>query len=217
MTGLEFCPSKNKFEALQNRDAAVETSGALRSVAVSLMKISNDLRLLSSGPNAGLGEIELPALQPGSSIMPGKVNPVVPESASMVCAQVIGNDLAITIAGQSGILELNVMMPLITFNLLQSIEIMTNVARLLAEKCIAGIKANRTRCEELAEKSYALATAISPSIGYDRAAQIVKEAQSENKTIREAMLEDGIPKDEVDRILDLKRMTQGGKLQNTRS
>ena len=217
MTGLEFCPSKNKFEALQNRDAAVETSGALRSVAVSLMKISNDLRLLSSGPEAGLGEIELPALQPGSSIMPGKVNPVVPESVSMVCAQVIGNDLAITIAGQSGILELNVMMPLIAFNLLQSIEIMTNAARLLAEKCIGGIKANRARCEELAEKSYALATAIAPSIGYDRAAQIVKKAQSENKTIREAMLEDGIPKDEVDRILDLKRMTQGGKLQNKRS
>jgi len=133
---------------------------------------------------------------------------------SMVCAQVIGNDLAITIAGQSGILELNVMMPLIAFNLLQSIEIKTNAARLLAEKCIAGIKANRARCEELAEKSYALATAIAPSIGYDRAAQIVKRAQSENKTIREAMLEDGIPKDEVDRILDLKRMTQGGKLQN---
>jgi fumarate hydratase class II len=217
MTGLEFYPSKNKFEALQNRDAAVETSGALRSVAVSLMKISNDLRLLSSGPEAGLGEIELPALQPGSSIMPGKVNPVVPESASMVCAQVIGNDLTITIAGQSGILELNVMMPLIAFNLLQSIEIMTNAARLMAEKCIVGIKANRARCEELVEKSYALATAITPSIGYDRAAQIVKKAQSENKTIREAMLEDGIPKDEVDRILDLKRMTQGGKLQNTRS
>jgi fumarate hydratase class II len=217
MTLLEFCPSKNKFEALQNRDAAVETSGALRSVAVSLMKISNDLRLLSSGPEAGLGEIELPALQPGSSIMPGKVNPVVPESVSMVCAQVIGNDLAITIAGQSGILELNVMMPLIAFNLLQSIEIMTKAARLLAEKCIAGIKANRARCEELAEKSYALAAAITPSIGYDRAAQIVKKAQSENKTIREAMLEDGIPKDEVDRILDLKRMTQGVKLQNKRS
>jgi fumarate hydratase class II len=217
MTGFEFCLSRNKFEALQNRDAAVETSGALRSVAVSLMKISNDLRLLSSGPEAGLGEIELPVLQPGSSIMPGKVNPVVPESVSMVCAQVVGNDLTITIAGQSGILELNVMMPLIAFNLLQSIEIETNAARLLAEKCIAGIKANRARCEELVEKSYALATAITPSIGYDRAAQIVKKAQSENKTIREVMLEDGIPRDEVDRILDLKRMTQGGKLQYTRS
>jgi fumarate hydratase, class II len=217
MTGLGFYPSRNRFEALQNRDAAVETSGALRSVAVSLMKISNDLCLLSSGPEAGLGEIELPAVQPGSSIMPGKVNPVVPESVNMVCAQVIGNDLTITIAGQSGTLELNVMMPLIAFNLLQSIAIETNAAKLLAEKCIAGIKANRGRCENLAERSYALATAVAPSIGYDRAAQIVKKAQSENKTIREVMLEDGIPKDEVDRILDLKRMTQGGKLQNRRS
>jgi len=217
ITGLEFYPSKNKFEALQNRDAAVETSGALRSVAVSLMKISNDLRLLSSGPEAGLGEIELPAVQPGSSIMPGKVNPVVPESVNMVCAQVIGNDLVITIAGQSGTLELNVMMPLIAFNLLQSIEIEANAARLLAEKCIAGIKANRARCRDLAERSYALATAIAPSIGYDRAAQIAKKAQDENKTIREAMVEEGIPQSEVDRILDLKRLTEGGKLQTRRS
>jgi len=216
-TGLQFCPSKNKFEALQNRDAAVEMSGALRSVAVSLMKISNDLRLLSSGPEAGLGEIELPAVQPGSSIMPGKVNPVVPESVNMVCAQVIGNDLVITIAGQSGTLELNVMMPLIAFNLLQSIEIEANAARLLAERCIAGIKANRARCKDLAERSYALATAIALSIGYDRAAQIAKKAQEENKTIREAMVEEGIPEGEVDRILDLKRLTEGGKLQNRRS
>jgi fumarate hydratase class II len=147
--------------------------------------------------------------------MPGKVNPVVPESVNMVCAQVIGNDLVITIAGQSGTLELNVMMPLIAFNLLQSIEIEANAIRLLAEKCIAGIKANRARCKDLAERSYALVTVIAPAIGYDRAAQIVKRAQSENKTIREAVLEDGIPKDEVDRILDLKRMTQGG-LQNRR-
>ncbi len=217
MTGLQFCPSKNKFEALQNRDAAVEMSGAFRSVAVSLMKISSDLRLLSSGPEAGFGEIALPAVQPGSSIMPGKTNPVVPESVSMVCAQVIGNDLTITIAGQSGTLELNVMMPLIAFNLLQSVEIEANAARLLTEKCIAGIKANRTRCEDLAERSYALATAITPSIGYDRAAQIAKKAQDENKTIREAMLEEGIPKDEVDRILDLKRMTRGETFPNRRS
>jgi len=217
ITGLEFYPSKNKFEALQNRDAAVETSGALRSVAVSLMKISNDLRLLSSGPEAGLGEIELPAVQPGSSIMPGKVNPVVPESVNMVCAQVIGNDLVITIAGQSGTLELNVMMPLIAYNLLQSIEIEANATILLAEKCIAGIKANRARCKDLAERSYALATVIAPSIGYDRAAQIAKKAQDENKTIREVMVEEGIPEGEVDRILDLKRLTEGGKLQNRRS
>jgi len=217
ITRLEFCAAKNKFEALQNRDAAVEASGGLRSVAVSLMKISNDLRLLSSGPEAGLGEIELPAVQPGSSIMPGKVNPVVPESVNMVCAQVIGNDLAITIGGQAGTLELNTMMPLIAFNLLQSIEIEANAAKFLAEKCVIGIRANRSRCQDLAEKSYALATAIAPSIGYDRAALIVKKAQKENKTIREAMIEEGIPKGEVDRILDLKRMTRGGRLQeNTR-
>lgn len=214
-TGLEFRPSKNRFEALQNRDAAVEVSGALRSVAVSLMKIANDLRLLSSGPETGFGEIELPAIQPGSSIMPGKVNPVVPESVNMVCAQVIGNDLTITIAGQSGTLELNTMMPLIAFDLLQSIQIETNAARLLAEKGIVGIRANRNRCLELAERSYALATAIAPSIGYDRAAQIVKKAGEENKTIREVMAEEGIPRDVVDRILDLKKMTRGGRLQDS--
>ena len=212
ITGMKFCPSKNRFEALQNRDAAVETSGALRSVAVSLTKIANDLRLLSSGPKTGLGEIELPAIQPGSSIMPGKVNPVVPESVNMVCVQIIGNDLTITLAGQSGTLELNTMMPLIAFNLLQSIGIEANAATVLAEKCIDGTKANRSRCEDLAERSYALVTAIAPTIGYDRAAQIVKRAQEENKTIREAMLEEGIPNDEVNRILDLKRMTRGGRL-----
>jgi fumarate hydratase class II len=212
ITGLQFGPSKNKFEALQSRDAAVETSGALRTVAVSMMKITNDLRLLSSGPATGIGEIELPAVQPGSSIMPGKVNPVIPESVNMVCAQVIGNDLTITISGQCGTLELNTMMPLIAFNLLQSIEIEANAARNLAEKCVSGIRANRERCMELAEKSSALATAVAPSIGYDRAAKIVKKAQEENKTIRQVMLEEGISKDEVDRILDLRKMTRGGRL-----
>jgi fumarate hydratase class II len=212
ITGLQFGPSKNKFEALQSRDAAVETSGALRTVAVSMMKIANDLRLLSSGPATGIGEIELPAVQPGSSIMPGKVNPVIPESVNMVCAQVIGNDLTITISGQCGTLELNTMMPLIAFNMLQSIEIEANAARNLAEKCVSGIRANRERCMELAEKSSALATAVAPSIGYDRAAKIVKKAQEENKTIRQVMLEEGISKDEVDRILDLRKMTRGGRL-----
>ncbi|HXZ98494.1 MAG TPA: class II fumarate hydratase, partial [Candidatus Acidoferrum sp.] len=175
ITGLEFSLSRNKFEAFQNRDAAVETSGALRSVAVSLMKIANDLRLLSSGPDAGFGEIELPAVQPGSSIMPGKVNPVIPESVNMVCAQVLGNDLTITLAGQSGSLELNTMMPLIAFNLLQSTQLEGNAARLFAAKCIVGIRANRERCLELAERSYASVTAIAPLIGYDRAAQIVSK------------------------------------------
>ena len=178
------------------------------------MKIANDLRLLSSGPQAGFGEIELPSIQPGSSIMPGKVNPVVPESVSMVSAQVIGNDLTITVAGQSGTLELNTMMPLIAFNLLQSIEIVANAVGLFADSCITGIRANLGRCRDLAERSCALVTAIAPSIGYDRAAQIVKRARQGNKTIREAMLEEGIPRTEVDRILDLKRMTQGGRLQD---
>ena len=212
ITRLNFVSSKNKFEALQNRDAAVETSGALRTVAVSLMKIANDLRLLSSGPATGLAEIELPAVQPGSSIMPGKVNPVIPESVNMVCVQVIGNDLAITIGGQSGTLELNTMMPLITYNLLKSIEIETNAVSMLAEKCVVGIRANRKRCMELAERSYALATAIAPSVGYDRAAKIVKKAQEENKTIREVMIEDGTTKEEVNKILDLRKMTKGGRL-----
>jgi fumarate hydratase class II len=210
-TGLEFCISKNRFEGLQSRDAAVEASGALRSVAVSLMKIANDFRLLSSGPLTGLAEIELPAVQPGSSIMPGKINPVIPESVNMVCAQVIGNDLTIAIAGQSGTLELNTMMPLIAFNLLQSIEIEANAAEMLADKCVAGIRADRERCMELAERSYALATAIAPSVGYDRAAKMVKKAIEEKKTIREVMIEEGIPKEEVDRILDLERMTEGGR------
>jgi fumarate hydratase class II len=212
ITGLEFCPSKNRFEALQSRDAAVEASGALRSVAISLMKIANDLRLLSSGPLTGLAEIKLPAVQPGSSIMPGKVNPVVPESVNMVCAQVIGNDLSIAIAGQSGTLELNTMMPLIAFNLLQSMEIEANATEMLADRCVAGIKADRKRCMELAERSYALTTAIAPSVGYERAAMMVKRAREEKKTIREVMIEEGIPREEVDRILNLERMTKGGRL-----
>jgi len=212
ITALEFAPSKNRFEALQSRDAAVETSGALRSVAVSLIKIANDLRLLSSGPMTGLNEIELPAVQPGSSIMPGKVNPVIPEAVGMVCAQVIGNDLAVTIAGQSGTLELNTMMPLIAYNLLQSIQLEANTAELFADRCVAGIVANRGRCRELAERSLALVTAIAPSIGYDRAAKLAKRARDEKKTIREVMLEEGIPRQEVDRVLDLEKMVKGGRL-----
>jgi len=212
LTGLVFQPSRNRFEALQSRDAAVEASGALRSVAVSLMKIANDLRLLSSGPSTGLGEIELPAVQPGSSIMPGKVNPVIPECVCMVCAQVIGNDLATTIGGQSGTLELNTMMPLIAFNLLHSIQMMSRAIELFADRCVAGIRANSARCLELAEKSSAIITVIAPSIGYDRAARLVKKAREQNKTVREVMIEDGIARSEVDRLLDLKRMTRGGRL-----
>ncbi|MEK7315281.1 MAG: class II fumarate hydratase, partial [Candidatus Eisenbacteria bacterium] len=169
-SGHPFVPAPNKFEAMAGKDAAVEASGALRTIAVSLTKIANDLRWLASGPRCGLGEISLPSLQPGSSIMPGKVNPVIPEMTLMVAAQVMGNDLTIGVAGASGNFELNVMMPVIAYNLLQSIEILTSAARLLAERCVAGVTANRERCEELVEKSLAMVTALAPKIGYDAAA-----------------------------------------------
>ncbi len=209
LTGLGFRRAENTFEALQGRDAAVEASGALRSVAVSLMKIANDLRLLSSGPRTGLAEIELPALQPGSSIMPGKVNPVIPEAVCMVAAQVIGNDVAITVAGQSGQLELNVMMPLIAYDLLQSIELEANAAKALAEKCIEGTKADEERCRRLAERSLALITAIAPRIGYDRAAEIAKEAAESDKSVREMILEKGLmSEEEVAKALDLRRLAR---------
>ncbi len=151
-TGAPFVPAPNRFEAMAGKDAAVETSGALKTIAASLTKIANDIRWLASGPRCGIGEISIPSLQPGSSIMPGKVNPVIPESVLMVCAQVVGNDTTITLAGMSGVFELNVMMPLIAYDLLQSIEILANASRLLAEKCVEGIEANRERCEELVER-----------------------------------------------------------------
>ncbi|HYU31544.1 MAG TPA: class II fumarate hydratase, partial [Thermoanaerobaculia bacterium] len=175
-TGCPFVPAPNRFEAMAGKDAAVETSGALKTIAASLTKIANDIRWLASGPRCGIGEISIPSLQPGSSIMPGKVNPVIPESVLMVCAQVVGNDATITLAGMSGVFELNVMMPLIAYNLLQSVEILGNVSRLLAEKCVEGIEANRERCEELVERSLAMVTALVPKIGYDAAAEIAKES-----------------------------------------
>ncbi|MEM2905507.1 MAG: class II fumarate hydratase [Candidatus Bathyarchaeia archaeon] len=210
LTGLDFRRAENPFEALQGRDAAVEASGALRGVAVSLMKVANDLRLLSSGPRTGLAEITLPPLQPGSSIMPGKVNPVIPEAVCMVAAQVIGNDVAITVAGQSGLLELNVMMPLIAYDLLQSIELEANAAKALAEKCVEGIRADEERCLSLAERSLALITAIAPKIGYDKAAEIAKEAAESDKSIREIVVEKGLmTEEEVGETLDLRRLAKG--------
>lgn len=212
-TGLSFRKAENSFEAMQGRDAAVETSGAIKTLAVSLMKIANDLRLLTSGPRTGLAEIELPATQPGSSIMPGKVNPVVPESVNMVMAQVMGNDCTIAIAGQAGQLELNTMMPVIAYNLLQSIEISSNASRILAEKCVSGITADAERCKEYAERSLALVTAIAPEIGYDKAAAVFKRALKENKSIRQAIVDEGIlTREEVDRILDLRKLTKGGRV-----
>ena len=197
---------------MQNRDACVELSGMLKTTAVGLMKITNDLRLLTSGPRAGLDEIELPAVQPGSSIMPGKVNPVIPEAVSMVATHIIGNDAAVSIAGLNGSLELNAMMPVIAHNLLESLEILGNAARVLAEKCVRGIVANVARCRAYGERTAALVTAVAPVIGYDAAARIFEKALAENKPIREVLLEEGlIPKERLDEILDLKKLTQGGR------
>jgi len=210
-TGCPFTAAPNRFEAMAGKDAAVETSGALKTIATSLTKIANDIRWLASGPRCGIGEISIPSLQPGSSIMPGKVNPVIPESVLMVAARVVGNDVTITLAGMSGVFELNVMMPLIAFDLLQSIEILANVARLLAEKCVEGIVANRERCEEMVEKSLAMVTALVPKIGYDAAAEIAKESVRTGKTVRELCREKGVlPEAELAEALDPRGQTEGG-------
>jgi fumarate hydratase, class II len=210
-TGLPFVGAPNRFEALAAQDAAVETSGALKTVAVSLMKIANDLRWLSSGPRCGIGEIELPSLQPGSSIMPGKVNPVIPEAVCMAAAQVIGADAAITVGGQSGNFELNVMLPVMAYNLLSSMAILTNASRLLAERCIRGIKANQEVCEGFIERSLAMCTALAPRIGYDKAAEIAKESYKTGKTVRQIAREKNLlPLDELDKLLDAHRMTEPG-------
>jgi fumarate hydratase class II len=206
-------PAPNKFEALAAKDACVETSGALKTIAVSLTKIANDVRWLASGPRCGIGEIEIPSLQPGSSIMPGKVNPVVPESVLMVAAQVIGNDATIALGGLSGNFELNVMMPVIAYNLLQSIEILAAASRMFAETCIDGIEARRERCADLVEKSLALVTSLAPKIGYDRAAEIAKESWKTGRTVRELAREaEVLPEDELEEALDARRMTEGGIL-----
>ena len=183
-TGHPFRPAPNRFEALAAKDACVEASGVLKTVATSLTKIANDIRWLASGPRCGIGEIEIPSLQPGSSIMPGKVNPVIPESVLMVAAQVAGNDTTITLAGMSGNFELNVMMPVIAYDLLQSVEILANASRLLADRCIDGIEARRERCRELVEGSMALVTSLAPKIGYDRAAEIAKESWADRPGAR---------------------------------
>ncbi|HEX9945733.1 MAG TPA: class II fumarate hydratase [Thermoanaerobaculia bacterium] len=210
-TGCPFVPAPNRFEAMAGKDAAVETSGALKTIAASLSKIANDIRWLASGPRCGIGEISIPSLQPGSSIMPGKVNPVIPESVLMVAAQVVGNDVTITLAGMSGVFELNVMMPLIAYDLLQSIEILANASRLLAERCVEGIEANRERCEELVEKSLAMVTALVPKIGYDAAAEIAKESMRTGKTVRELCREKSVlPEAELAEALDPWGQTEGG-------
>jgi fumarate hydratase class II len=182
-------------------------SGTLKTVAVSLIKIANDIRWLSSGPRCGIGEIQLPETQPGSSIMPGKVNPVIPESLIQVCAQVIGNDSAITLAGLSGNFELNVMMPLIAYNLLQSIQLLANAVNNFSKRCIKDLKADRPRCEEMIEKSSALATALTPKIGYEEAARIAKKAYDQQKTIRQVAEEEGLfSKKDLNLLLDPRSM-----------
>jgi fumarate hydratase, class II len=207
-TGLTISAPADHFEAQAARDALVETSGALKTVAVSLTKIANDLRLMGSGPRAGLAEIFLPELQKGSSIMPGKVNPVIPEVVTQVAAQVIGNDAAITAGGMQGHFELNVFVPMLARNLLDSIKLLSAAARLLAEKCVDGIEANREVCERYAELTLSAATALNPYIGYDAASEIVKEAAASGRSLREIARERGIADDVLDQALDYRRMAK---------
>jgi fumarate hydratase class II len=202
-TGLTFVEAQNHFEAQAARDAAVETSGALKTVAVSLVKIANDIRWLSSGPRCGLAEINIPPLQPGSSIMPGKVNPVIPEAVLQIAAQVMGNDMAITIGGQSGNFELNVSIPLIAHNLLQSIRLLSSGVEVFSEKCIKGVTANHDKCAANVEKSLAMVTGLVPYIGYDRAAAIAKIAYESGQTIRKVAIQEKVlPESQINQILD---------------
>jgi fumarate hydratase class II len=211
LTGLEFREAENHFEAQGAQDALVEVSGALKTVAVSLMKIANDLRWMGSGPRCGIGELLLPELQPGSSIMPGKVNPVIPESVIQVAAQVLGNDTVVTLGAQWGVLDLNTMMPVMASNLLESIHILGTAAANFAERCIVGIEANRERCAELIEQSQAMCTALAPEIGYDAAAQIAKESFASGKTVRQIAMERKVlPEDRLNDLLDPRRMTEPG-------
>jgi fumarate hydratase class II len=210
-TSVSFQEAENHFEAQGARDAMVFASGALKTVAVSLIKIANDVRWLGSGPRCGFGEIRLPAVQPGSSIMPGKVNPVIAESVLQVCAQVIGNDAAVTIGGQSGVFELNVMKPVMASNLLESIALLANACKMFAEFCIDGIEADEERCKSFVEQSLAMCTALSPIIGYDKAAAIAKEAYKTGRTVREVALEvSGLSEAELTRVLDPVSQTRPG-------
>jgi fumarate hydratase class II len=211
LTGVPFTPSRNYFESMSTQDAAVELSGQLKTIAVGLMKIANDLRWMNSGPLAGLAEIALPALQPGSSIMPGKVNPVIPEATTMVAAQVIGNDATITIAGQSGNFQLNVMLPVIAHNLLESLRILATMSRALADSAIAGFKVNQAQLRNALERNPILVTALNPVIGYEKGAAIAKQAYAEGKPIREvAAAQTDLPKEELARLLDPTELTRGG-------
>jgi fumarate hydratase, class II len=213
LSGLPLTEARNHFEAQGSRDSLVEASGQLKTVAVGLFKICTDLRWMGSGPRAGLGEIRLPDLQPGSSIMPGKVNPVLPEAASMVCAQVIGNDATIAFCGATGNFELNVMMPVMAANILQSIRLLANVSRLLADRCVVGIEADKDHARELAESSPSIVTPLNRFIGYENAAAVAKKALKERRTIREVVIDEGyvasgaLTEEQLDAALDVLSMT----------
>ena len=210
-TGIPFTSAESKFEALSSQDAAVETSGQLRVLAVSLTKIANDLRWMNSGPLAGIGEIALPALQPGSSIMPGKVNPVIPEAVAMVCAQVMGNDATIAIGGQSGNCQLNVMLPVVAYNLLQSIELLANASRCLADKAIAGFTVNTDNINRALARNPILVTALNPVIGYEKGAEVAKKAYQEGRPVKDVAREmTDLTDEELDRLLDPAGLTEGG-------
>ena len=211
LTGLKLKPSKNYFDAMQSMLPFTELSSALKNFAIDLSRISNDIRLLASGPTSGFGEIILPAVQPGSSIMPGKVNPSMAEMMNMVCFQVMGNDITVTLASQAGQLELNVMMPVIIYNLLWSMEILKNGLREFDKRCVSGIKADKKKCLEYAERSISIVTALNPIIGYMRAAEIAKEAVRTGKSIIEVIKEKKILNEkELKKVLDLKKLTQPG-------
>lgn len=210
-TGIPFTSAASKFESLSSQDAAVEVSGQLRVLAVSLTKISNDLRWMNSGPLAGIGEIELPALQPGSSMMPGKVNPVIPEAVAMVCAQVIGNDATIAMGGQAGNFQLNVMLPVVAYNLLQSIELLANASICLADKAIAGFTVNTDNINRALDRNPILVTALNPVIGYEKGAAVAKAAYEQGRPIKEVAREmTDLTDEELDRLLDPAELTEGG-------
>ena len=210
-TKLKFRPKPNLCEALSSQDAAVEMSGQLRVIAVSMMKIANDLRWMNSGPIAGLGELTLPPLQPGSSIMPGKINPVIPEAAAMVCAQVIGNDQTVAVAGQSGNFQLNVMLPVIAYNLLQSIQLLANAAALLADKCMAAMVYNTDKLSDALDKNPVLVTVLNRHIGYDLGAVIAKQAFTEGRAVLDVALEKtGLSEETLRRMLNAEKLTKGG-------
>ncbi|HUP15480.1 MAG TPA: class II fumarate hydratase [Acidimicrobiia bacterium] len=212
-SGFPFVEAPDHFEAQGGKDAAVMASGALKTVAVSLFKIANDIRWLGSGPTAGLAELRLPDLQPGSSIMPGKVNPVMSEMMMQVAAQVVGNDATVTWSAANGNFELNVMMPVLSHNLSESISILANAARVFAERCVEGLEANEERARELVERNVIVVTALNPHIGYDAGAKVAKEALATGKSVREIVLEQGLMTEaDLDRVLDLKKMTEGGVL-----